>query len=70
MADPASNPLNDLIAALVKSGATGIHGPYEDAMIAGFRFMEKLIDGQTAEQKAQAWQKWFDFWEFKWLGIK
>jgi hypothetical protein len=27
------------------------------------RVIEKLIDGMTPEQKAQAWQQWFTFWE-------
>ena len=40
-----------------------IHGPYEDAIIAGFVLMGKLIDGQTPEQKAQIWQGWIDFWK-------
>jgi hypothetical protein len=40
-----------------------IHGPYEDAIIAGFTLMGKLIDGQTPEQKAQIWQGWIDFWK-------
>jgi len=40
-----------------------IHGPYEDAIIAGFALMGKLIDGQTPEQKAQIWQGWIDFWK-------
>jgi hypothetical protein len=42
---------------------TAIHGPYEDAIIAGFALMGKLIDGQTPEQKAQIWQGWIDFWK-------
>jgi hypothetical protein len=40
-----------------------LHGPYEDAIIAGFKVMEKLIDGQTAEQKAQLWANWITFWQ-------
>ena len=40
-----------------------LHGPYEDAIIAGFQVMEKLIDGQTPEQKAQLWANWITFWQ-------
>jgi hypothetical protein len=45
-----------------------VHGPYEDAIIEGFKVVEKLIDGQTPEQKAAIWQGWIDFWKL--LGIK
>jgi hypothetical protein len=38
------------------TGATSIHGPYEDAIIAGCEVLGKLIDGQTPAQKAQIWQ--------------
>jgi hypothetical protein len=40
-----------------------VHGPYEDAIIAGFTLVSKLIDGQTPEQKATIWQGWIDFWK-------
>lgn len=40
-----------------------VHGPYEDLAIEGIRFMGKLIDGQSVEQKAKMWQQWIDFWE-------
>ncbi len=33
-----------------------MHGPYEDAIIAGCEVLGKLIDGQTPAQKAQIWQ--------------
>jgi hypothetical protein len=40
-----------------------LHGPYEDAIIAGFSLLEKLIDGQTADQKAKIWSDWIAFWQ-------
>lgn len=40
-----------------------VHGPYEDLAIAGIQLIEKLIDGQTPEQKAKIWQSWIDFWQ-------
>jgi hypothetical protein len=40
-----------------------IHGPYEDAIIAGFALIGKLVDGQSPEQKIQIWQGWIDFWK-------
>ena len=40
-----------------------VHGPYEDAIIAGFTLVEKLIEGQSAEQKVIIWQGWIDFWK-------
>lgn len=43
--------------------STAVHGPYEDLAIEGLRLIEKLIDGQTPEQKAQIWQNWIDFWK-------
>lgn len=39
------------------------HGPYEDLAIKGLDLIEKLIDGQTPEQKAKIWQNWIDFWQ-------
>jgi hypothetical protein len=42
--------------------AAAIHGPYEDMIIAAFTLIGKLIDGQTAEQKAKIWQDWITFW--------
>lgn len=39
------------------------HGPYEDAIIAGFTLVGKLIDGQSPEQKVIIWQGWIDFWK-------
>jgi len=42
--------------------AAAIHGPYEDLAIEGLRLIEKLIDGQTADQKATIWKQWIDFW--------
>lgn len=32
-----------------------VHGPYEDAIIEGFRLLEKIVDGQTPEVKARLW---------------
>ena len=40
-----------------------VHGPYEDAIIAGFHLLEKLIDGQSPEQRVKIWQNWIDFWQ-------
>jgi hypothetical protein len=40
-----------------------VHGPYEEFGIALLRVVEKLIDGQTPEQKAKLWQNWIDFWQ-------
>lgn len=53
MADP-TNPIPQVVAA---------HGPYEDAIIEGFRVIEKLIDGQSPQQKVEIWQGWIDFWK-------
>lgn len=38
------------------------HGPYEDFGIALLRVIEKLIDGQSPEQKQKLWQDWIEFW--------
>lgn len=38
-----------------------VHGPYEDALIAWARVMEKLIDGQSPEVKAKLWEGWITF---------
>lgn len=43
--------------------SASVHGPYEDLIIEGLKVLEKLIDGQTPEQKAQLWQNWIDFWK-------
>jgi hypothetical protein len=40
-----------------------IHGPYEDLAIKALEVVEKLIDGQTPEQRAQIWQNWINFWK-------
>jgi hypothetical protein len=58
MATTIPNPIPNLVPT-----STALHGPYEDAIIAGFKVMEKLIDGQTVEQKAKLWQNWIDFWQ-------
>lgn len=44
-----------------------IHAPYEDAIIEGFKLVEKLIDGQSPAQRIEIWQGWIDFW--KMIGI-
>lgn len=44
-------------------GSVSVHGPYEDLAIEGIRLIEKLIEGQTPEQKAKIWQNWIDFWQ-------
>lgn len=60
----ALNP-GGLAAAVpaVNSATAAVHGPYEDLAIEGLRVIEKLIDGQTADQKAQCWQQWINFWD-------
>ena len=39
------------------------HGPYEDLGIAMLRVIEKLIDGQSPDQRVKLWQNWIDFWQ-------
>ena len=48
-----------------------IHGPYEDLAIEGIKLIEKMIDGQTVEQRNHIWQGWIDFWDglFKTVGL-
>lgn len=41
----------------------GIHGPYEDAIIAGCEVAKAVIDGQTPEVKAELWKRWLEFTE-------
>lgn len=40
-----------------------IHGPYEDAIIAGCEVAKAVIDGQTPEVRAQLWQRWIEVTE-------
>lgn len=40
-----------------------LHAPYEDFGIALLRVVEKLIDGQSPEQRVKLWQNWIDFWQ-------
>lgn len=40
-----------------------VHGPYEDLGIAACKVIEKLIDGQSPEQRIKIWQNWIDFWQ-------
>jgi hypothetical protein len=56
MATPAS-PLT-VIAQQVQ--IVRIHGPYEDAMIAGCELVEKIIDGQDAATKKELWTRYLD----------
>ncbi len=37
-----------------------IHGPYEDAMIAGCELVGKVIDGQDAATKKELWTRYLD----------
>jgi hypothetical protein len=39
------------------------HGPYEDLGIKALEVIEKVIDGQSAEQKVKLWGNWIDFWQ-------
>jgi len=34
-----------------------VHGPYEDAIIAGCSLTEKIIEGQDAATKAELWKR-------------
>jgi len=60
----ASDLLNNIVSQLAAKGVTSlsVHGPYEDAIIEGFKLIEKLVDGQSPEQKAVIWQGWINFW--------
>ncbi len=58
MATPSINP-TAILKQLQGNGVT-IHGPYEDAIIELIRFFEKLIDGQSADQKIALWKNWID----------
>lgn len=37
-----------------------VHGPYEDAMIAGFELLGKVIDKQDAASAKECWTRWLD----------
>ena len=66
-----ANPILDAVLAKLPAAGTtsvSVHGPYEDALIAGFSLIEKLIDGQSAEQKKEIWQGWIDFWKVFGIG--
>ena len=38
-----------------------VHGPYEDAMIAGFELAGKVIEGQDAATKKECWMRLLEF---------
>lgn len=40
-----------------------IHGPYEDAIVAGLNLLEKVIDSQPPEAKKKAWDDFFAFFD-------
>jgi hypothetical protein len=38
-----------------------IHGPYEDAIIAGCEVIKAVIDGQDPATKKELWNRYLDF---------
>ena len=44
--------------ALPPSVNVSVQGPYEAAIIEGFRLLEKIIDGQPPDVKATLWNNW------------
>ncbi len=42
------------------TGVVAVHAPYEDALIAWARVIEKVIDGQSAEVKAELWKRFLE----------
>lgn len=37
-----------------------IHGPYEDALIAGFTLLGKIVEKQSPEVSSQLWKDWME----------
>jgi hypothetical protein len=37
-----------------------VHGPYEDAMIAGFELLGKVVDKQDPATAKELWTRWLD----------
>jgi len=47
-------------ALIPRPQSVSFHAPYEDAIIAGFELLGKVIDGQDAATKKELWTRYLD----------